>query len=98
MASDPHLLDWRTSQNIPIWFVNHAITIVFTSFNNDPHAPLYPQFAELRSRGWSKSDLQDLAGGNFVRVWEGVEAVSKRMLKEGVHHPAYDIYEKRKNI
>ncbi|KAF8524856.1 membrane dipeptidase-domain-containing protein [Hysterangium stoloniferum] len=58
----------------------------------------YPNlFAELLSRGWSRSELEGLAGGNFIRIWEGVEAVSRRMLEEGAQ-PAYDVYEKRTDL
>lgn len=55
------------------------------------------QFAELLKRGWSRRELAGLAGGNFVRVWEGVERVSKRIQKE-VAEPAYDIYDKRTDL
>ncbi|KAF8585805.1 hypothetical protein K439DRAFT_1652857 [Ramaria rubella] len=58
----------------------------------------YPDlFAELISRGWSKTDLAGLAGENLIRVWKGVEAASRRMQSEGVQ-PAYDVYDKREDL
>jgi membrane dipeptidase len=39
-------------------------------------------FAELARRGWSDSDLRKLAGENFLRVFAGAEAVSRRMQRE----------------
>ncbi|GJJ05984.1 hypothetical protein Clacol_000171 [Clathrus columnatus] len=58
----------------------------------------YPDlFAELRKRGWSRRNLAGLAGGNFVRVWEGVERVSKQLKDEGAV-AAYDIYDKRTDL
>lgn len=38
-----------------------------------------------------------LSGGNLIRAWQGVEAVRLRMQNEGVK-PAYDVYEKRKDL
>jgi membrane dipeptidase len=55
------------------------------------------QLAELRSRGWSKADLVGLAGGNLIRVWQGVEAVALRMQSGGVQ-PAFDVYDKREDL
>jgi len=36
----------------------------------------YPNlFAELKHHNWTDSDLIKLAGGNIIRVFEGVESV-----------------------
>jgi membrane dipeptidase len=40
-------------------------------------------FAELARRGWSDDDLRKLAGENLLRVFAQVEAVSKRLQREG---------------
>ena len=58
---------------------------------------LFLQVAELRSRGWSRSDLVGLAGGNFIRVFKGAEAVARRLQREGTL-PAVDIYEERQDL
>jgi membrane dipeptidase len=43
----------------------------------------YPALlAELARRGWSDSDLAKLAGGNVLRVMEGVERVAAAMKNE----------------
>ena len=34
-------------------------------------------FAELMQRGWTETDLEKLASGNFVRVFESVEKARK---------------------
>ncbi|MCA9692913.1 MAG: dipeptidase [Myxococcales bacterium] len=40
---------------------------------------MYPNlFAELLARGHSEEDLEKIAGGNVLRVWEAVEAVAAR--------------------
>jgi membrane dipeptidase len=39
----------------------------------------------------------NLAGGNLIRVWQGMEAVAARIQNEGVQ-PAYDLYEKRDDL
>ncbi|EPQ57639.1 hypothetical protein GLOTRDRAFT_38729 [Gloeophyllum trabeum ATCC 11539] len=58
----------------------------------------YPQlFAELYKRGWSRYDLAGLSGGNLLRVFEGAEAVARKLQQEGTQ-PAYDIYKKRTDI
>ncbi|WVQ71085.1 hypothetical protein IAR50_000610 [Cryptococcus sp. DSM 104548] len=58
----------------------------------------YPHlFAELIRRGWSKSDLAGLAGGNVLRALRGVERVSKRLKDEG-KGPSMAKYDKRKDL
>ncbi|CAE6522109.1 unnamed protein product [Rhizoctonia solani] len=40
----------------------------------------YPAlFAELRRRGWTRSELVGLASGNLLRVFEGAEAVARQL-------------------
>ncbi|KAF5388764.1 hypothetical protein D9757_005636 [Collybiopsis confluens] len=58
----------------------------------------YPTLiAELYSRGWTQFELAGLAGGNFLRVFEGAERVSKELRAAGVQ-PVYDLYAKRTDI
>ncbi|KAG6821016.1 hypothetical protein H0H93_007906 [Arthromyces matolae] len=58
----------------------------------------YPALiAELYTRGWNKYELAGLTGGNFLRVFEGAEKVSRELQAAG-RQPAYDVYEKRKDI
>ncbi|KAK8865714.1 hypothetical protein IAR55_000859 [Kwoniella newhampshirensis] len=58
----------------------------------------YPHlFAELIRRGWTKSELAGLAGGNFLRAFRGVESVSAKLKKEG-KGPSYVVYDKRKDL
>ncbi|ODO07395.1 membrane dipeptidase [Cryptococcus wingfieldii CBS 7118] len=58
----------------------------------------YPNlFAELIRRGWSRSDLAGLAGGNVLRALRGVEETSKRLKGEG-KGPSMAKYEKRKDL
>ncbi|KAI8379172.1 uncharacterized protein BYT42DRAFT_496220 [Radiomyces spectabilis] len=41
---------------------------------------MYPSlFAELMRRGWTQRELAGLAGRNLLRVWKGVENVSKSL-------------------
>ncbi|WRT65876.1 uncharacterized protein IL334_002827 [Kwoniella shivajii] len=55
----------------------------------------YPHlFAELLKRGWTEHDLSLLAGGNFLRVFKGVEDVSKKLQSDG-WTPSQEIYDKR---
>ncbi|KAG6866671.1 hypothetical protein C0991_000781 [Blastosporella zonata] len=57
----------------------------------------YPALiAELYRRGWNKYDLAALTGGNLLRVFEAAEKVSKQLQTK--QEPAYDLYEKRKDI
>lgn len=45
----------------------------------------YPNlFAVLIRRGWKDHQLEALAGGNTLRVLEGVERVQREMEREGV--------------
>jgi len=61
-------------------------------------ASKYPYlFAELYSRGWKRHELVDLAGGNFLRVFEGVERVAKQMQASGVG-PSMARYSKRPDM
>jgi membrane dipeptidase len=55
------------------------------------------QFAVLIERGWSASDLVGLAGGNFLRVLEGVERVARQMKAEEVR-PSMMLYGKRPDL
>lgn len=55
------------------------------------------QFEILFRRGWNKYDLAGLAGGNILRVIEKADLVVAKMKADGMK-PAYDIYEKRKDI
>ncbi|WWC88007.1 uncharacterized protein L201_002909 [Kwoniella dendrophila CBS 6074] len=58
----------------------------------------YPYlFAELIKRGWTEHELSLLAGGNFLRVFRGVEDVSRKLKKDG-WKPSLEIYEKRKDL
>lgn len=44
----------------------------------------YPALvAEMIRRGWSDEDVEGLAGGNLIRVLEGVEATKKDMEEKG---------------
>lgn len=51
-------------------------------------------FAELIGFGWSVEELTKLAGGNFLRVLNEVEAIRDRMIKEKVP-PKEDIFANR---
>jgi membrane dipeptidase len=43
----------------------------------------YPTlFAELIRRGWTDAQLEDLAGGNTLRILEGVERVKEELMGE----------------
>ncbi|KAL5640895.1 hypothetical protein ACGC1H_001393 [Rhizoctonia solani] len=54
----------------------------------------YPAlFAELIRRGWSRAELEGLASKNFLRVFRGVEEVSKEMKEETL--PSMMLYDKR---
>ncbi|CAE6526863.1 unnamed protein product [Rhizoctonia solani] len=54
----------------------------------------YPAlFAELLRRGWSRAELEGLASKNFLRVFRGVEEVSKEMKEETL--PSMMLYDKR---
>lgn len=56
------------------------------------------QFAELIKRGWSKHDLSNLAGGNFLRAMRGMEDVSRRMKEEQGKQPSMAKYDKRRDL
>ncbi|KAG6857767.1 hypothetical protein H0H87_004183 [Tephrocybe sp. NHM501043] len=61
-------------------------------------ASKYPALiAELYKRGWNKYELAGLTGGNLLRVLEGAERVAAKLQAEG-QDPAYELYEKRKDI
>ncbi|KAH7344567.1 renal dipeptidase family [Rhizoctonia solani] len=54
----------------------------------------YPAlFAELLRRGWSRAELEGLASKNFLRVFRGVEEVSREMREE--IPPSMMLYDKR---
>ncbi|KAF8742115.1 metallo-dependent hydrolases superfamily Peptidase M19 family, partial [Rhizoctonia solani] len=54
----------------------------------------YPAlFAELLRRGWSRAELEGLASRNFLRVFRGVEEVSREM--QGRISPSMMLYDKR---
>ncbi|KAH7912281.1 membrane dipeptidase-domain-containing protein [Hygrophoropsis aurantiaca] len=58
----------------------------------------YPALiSELYSRGWNKLELAGLTGGNFLRVFEGVERVSKELRAAGTP-VVYDIYDERTDL
>ncbi|KAJ6558490.1 membrane dipeptidase-domain-containing protein [Mycena vulgaris] len=58
----------------------------------------YPAlFAELYTRGWTKSELAGLAGANLLRVFEGAEKVS-RALRAANTPPVFDLYHKRTDL
>ncbi|KAF8070365.1 membrane dipeptidase-domain-containing protein [Lyophyllum atratum] len=58
----------------------------------------YPALiAELYKRGWNKYELAGLTGANLIRVFKGAEKVSRELQAAG-QQPAYDLYEKRKDI
>ncbi len=58
----------------------------------------YPNLlAVLHSRGWSRKELADLAGGNFLRIWRKAELVARRMQHEGVV-PSTAVYDKRPDL
>ncbi|KAK6907538.1 hypothetical protein I203_101534 [Kwoniella mangroviensis CBS 8507] len=58
----------------------------------------YPYlFAELIKRGWTEHELSLLAGGNFLRVFRGVEEVSRKLKNDG-WKPSLTIYEKRRDL
>ncbi|KAG8806162.1 hypothetical protein FRC18_006262 [Serendipita sp. 400] len=58
----------------------------------------YPNlFAILIKRGWTIEDLSGLAGGNFLRVFEGVERVAREMRAEGAK-PSMMLYSKRPDL
>jgi membrane dipeptidase len=52
-------------------------------------------FAELIRRGWTDEELEGLAGGNTLRVLEGLERVQKEMADE---KPSMARYSKRNDI
>ncbi|KAJ7647559.1 membrane dipeptidase-domain-containing protein, partial [Roridomyces roridus] len=54
-------------------------------------------FAELYTRGWSKTELTGLAGGNLLRVFEGAEEVS-RHLQRAQTPPTFELYPKRTDM
>jgi len=58
----------------------------------------YPTlFAELYKRGWSRSELVGLAGGNLLRVFEGAERVAEYL--QSIHTaPVMDLYDKRPDL
>ncbi|CAE6532035.1 unnamed protein product [Rhizoctonia solani] len=54
----------------------------------------YPAlFAELLRRGWSRAELEGLASKNFLRVFRGVEEISREMKEETL--PSMMLYDKR---
>ncbi|KAF5386137.1 hypothetical protein D9615_002341 [Tricholomella constricta] len=53
--------------------------------------------AELYKRGWNKYELAGLTGANLLRVFEGAEKVAQELQAAG-QQPAYDLYEKRRDI
>ncbi|CAE6522134.1 unnamed protein product [Rhizoctonia solani] len=54
----------------------------------------YPAlFAELLRRGWSRAELEGLASKNFLRVFRGVEEVSREMKEDTL--PSMTLYDKR---
>ncbi|WVQ65101.1 uncharacterized protein L199_003273 [Kwoniella botswanensis] len=58
----------------------------------------YPYlFAELIKRGWTEHELSLLAGGNFLRVFRGVEEVSRKLKNDGWKR-SLTIYEKRRDL
>jgi len=58
----------------------------------------YPAlFAELYKRGWSRSELAGLAGGNLLRVFEGAERVAKHLQSINTP-PVMDLYDKRPDL
>ncbi|KAI5826734.1 hypothetical protein K523DRAFT_322680 [Schizophyllum commune Tattone D] len=58
----------------------------------------YPALISLLySRGWSKYDLAGLAGGNLLRVMEGMERVAADLQRKGVA-PAMDVYDRRTDL
>lgn len=59
----------------------------------------YPElFAELIRRGWTDSELEGLAGGNLMRVLEGVEKVKEEIELEGKQGPEMTRWRERKDI
>ncbi|KAH7920684.1 hypothetical protein BV22DRAFT_1122623 [Leucogyrophana mollusca] len=58
----------------------------------------YPALiAELYRRGWDKYELAGLTGGNFLRVFAGVEKVAKELQAAGTP-VVYDVYDARKDL
>ncbi|WVW80347.1 hypothetical protein I302_102327 [Kwoniella bestiolae CBS 10118] len=58
----------------------------------------YPYlFAELLKRGWTELELSLLSGGNFLRVFRGVEEVSRKLREQG-WKPSLEVYEKRRDL
>ncbi|KAG6897725.1 hypothetical protein C0992_011935 [Termitomyces sp. T32_za158] len=53
--------------------------------------------AELYKRGWNRYELVGLTGGNLLRIFEGAEKVARELQAAG-QEPAYDLYDKRKDI
>ncbi|KAG6882644.1 hypothetical protein C0992_011145, partial [Termitomyces sp. T32_za158] len=53
--------------------------------------------AELYKRGWDRYELVGLTGGNLLRIFEGAEKVARELQAAG-QEPAYDLYDKRKDI
>ena len=56
-----------------------------------------PQIAEMYRRGWTKYDLQRLAGGNLLRVLRGAEKVAMDLQSAGAQ-PVVDLYDKRSDL
>ncbi|KAJ8658917.1 hypothetical protein O0I10_005299 [Lichtheimia ornata] len=57
----------------------------------------YPNlFAELLRRGWTEQELQGLAYGNLLRVWQKVEKVSSLLAETEL--PMEDLYEPIKDV
>ncbi|KAG9045016.1 hypothetical protein FS837_007179 [Tulasnella sp. UAMH 9824] len=58
----------------------------------------YPNlFVELFKRGWKPHELEDLAGRNFLRIFNKVEKVASAIRSEG-GVPSMDIYSARKDL
>ena len=56
-----------------------------------------PQIAEMYRRGWTKHDLQQLAGGNLLRVMEGAEQVATDLQMANTP-PVVDVYKRRSDL
>jgi membrane dipeptidase len=55
------------------------------------------QIAELYRCGWTKHDLQQLAGGNLLRVMQGAEKVAAD-LQQANTPPVVDVYKRRSDL
>ena len=55
------------------------------------------QFTVLYNRGWSRTELEGLAGVNLLRIYRSAEIVANE-LQFGGAKPAMDIYEARKDM